>query len=320
MPPDSSQWVADLKDVGQRLDLYLVRCGPGLSRARIQKLIESGYITVNHHGSKPGYRLHRHDRVELRLPPVEPTDLEPQEIPLEVIYEDTHLLVVNKPAGMVVHPGAGNPTGTLVHALLHHCRGLKGIGEKERPGLVHRLDKETSGLLVVAKTEAVYGALTAQFKVHSVDRRYLALVHGIPRPAQGVIDLAIGRDQQERKKISPRTRRPRASATHYEVLERYSDRSGKHPVQFSLLTARPRTGRTHQIRVHLSHLGHPVIGDKIYGGKGKRPIEEKLQVRRQMLHAQKLGFLHPETGKEWLFSSPMPDDMREILGRLKRGA
>jgi 23S rRNA pseudouridine1911/1915/1917 synthase len=304
-----SEWVVTAKDGRHRLDLYLIKKGLTLSRSRIQKLIQDGQITIDGRKVKPGYRVHPDDRILVNIPPPTPLEIQPEAIPLEILYEDTHLLVVNKPAGMVVHPAPGNIAGTLVHALLHHCRDLSGIGGKERPGLVHRLDKETSGLLVVAKTEAAHRALAAQFKAHTVTRRYLALVHGTPKARQGTIELAIGRDLKERKKFSPRTTRPRSAVTQYEVLERLGE--------FSLLSVRPRTGRTHQIRVHLSHLGHPIVGDKVYGVRRRRDLEKGLWVARQMLHAQGLGFDHPQTGKRLEFLAPLPPDMETVLAQLK---
>lgn len=303
------QWTVTPKDARLRLDLHLIKKGLSLSRARIQKLIEGGQVTINGRRVKPGYRVHLDDQVRIDLPSPTPLEIRPEAIPLEIVYENGDLLVVNKPAGMVVHPAPGNFSGTLVHALLHHCRDLSGIGGKERPGLVHRLDKETSGLLVVAKTEQAHQALSAQFESHTIARSYLALVHGTPRTHRGTIDLAIGRDMRERKRISPRTRRPRAALTRYEILERYG--------QFSLLAVRPQTGRTHQIRVHLAYLGHPVVGDKVYGPPRKRDLEEDLQVNRQMLHAERLGFDHPRTGQHVEFSVPLPVDMERVLAQLK---
>jgi 23S rRNA pseudouridine1911/1915/1917 synthase len=304
-----NEWMVTSKDVRLRLDLYLLKKSPALSRSRVQRLIQDGLITVNGQTVKPSYRVHLDDRIRIDLPPPTPLEIKPEAIPLEIVYEDAHVLVVNKPAGMVVHPAPGNFTGTLVHALLHHCRDLSGIGGKERPGLVHRLDKETSGLLVVAKTEQAHKALAAQFKAHTVTRRYTALVHGIPKAHRGTIELAIGRDLRDRKKISPRTTRPRSAITQYEVLERYGE--------FSLLAVRPQTGRTHQIRVHLSHLGYPVVGDKVYGLRKKKDFENELWISRQMLHAQQLGFDHPQTGHRMEFLAPLPSDMERIISRLK---
>lgn len=304
-----NEWIVTPKDTRLRLDLYLLKKNPSLSRSRVQRLIQDGHITVNGQKAKPSYRVHLDDRVCIDLPPPTPLEIKPEAIPLEIIYEDAHLLVVNKPAGMVVHPAPGHFAGTLVHALLHHCRDLSGIGGKERPGLVHRLDKETSGLLVVAKAEQAHKVLAAQFKAHTVTRCYLTLVHGIPKAHRGTVELAIGRDLRDRKKISPRTTRPRSAITQYEVLERYG--------KFSLLAVRPKTGRTHQIRVHLSHLGHPVMGDKVYGLKKKKDFEQELWISRQMLHAQQLGFDHPETGQRMEFSAPLPLDMERIISWLK---
>jgi 23S rRNA pseudouridine1911/1915/1917 synthase len=304
-----TEWVVTPKDARLRLDLYLLKKSPSLSRSRVQSLIQDGRITVNGRKVKPSYRVHLDDKVCIDLPPPVPLEIKPEAIPLEIVYEDAHLLVVNKPAGMVVHPAPGNFAGTLVHALLHHCRDLTGIGGKERPGLVHRLDKETSGLLVVAKTESAHKALSAQFKAHTVTRCYLALVHGIPKASRGTIELAIGRDLRDRKKISPRTTRPRRAITRYEILDRYGE--------FGLLAVRPQTGRTHQIRVHLSHLGHPVVGDKVYGSKKKTDSEDELCIHRQMLHAQQLGFDHPVTGQRMEYSASLPLDMETVVSRLK---
>ncbi|MCI0526796.1 MAG: RluA family pseudouridine synthase [Nitrospira sp.] len=304
-----NEWIVTSKDVRLRLDLYLLKKGLSLSRSRVQRLIQDGHITVKGQKVKPNYRVHLDDKVSIDLPLPTPLEIKPEAIPLEIVYEDAHLLVVNKPAGMVVHPAPGNFAGTLVHALLHHCRDLSGIGGKERPGLVHRLDKETSGLLVVAKTEQAHRALAAQFKAHTVTRCYLTLVHGIPKAHRGIIEVAIGRDLRDRKKISPRTTRPRSAVTQYEVLERYGE--------FSLLAVRPQTGRTHQIRVHLSHLGHPVMGDKVYGLGKKMDFENELWIRRQMLHAQQLGFDHPGTGQRMEFLAPFPLDMERIISWLK---
>lgn len=309
MASRTTEWIVNQKDARLRLDLYLLKKGLSLSRSRLQRLIEDGSVTVNDQRTKPGYRVHSGDRVCIRLAAPTPLEIRPEPIPLDILYEDADLLVVNKPAGLVVHPAPGNPTGTLVHALLYHCKDLQGIGGKERPGLVHRLDKETSGLLVVAKTEPAHRFLAAQFKAHTIIRQYLALVHGMPKPRRGKIDLAIGRDLKERKKFSARTGRPRAAVTEYEVLENYGD--------ISLLAIRPMTGRTHQIRVHLSSIGYPVVGDKVYGFRKKKELESELLVERQMLHAQKLGFVHPRTKQYMEFSAPLPWDMARTLAQIR---
>jgi 23S rRNA pseudouridine1911/1915/1917 synthase len=291
-----------------RIDLYLIQRGATLSRSRIQRLIEAGEIRVNGKKIRPSYRVRPGDKIDITLTPPAPLEVAPEEIPLDVVYEDDALLVVNKPAGMVVHPAPGNPNRTLVNALLYHCRGLPGIGGRERPGIVHRLDKETSGLLVVAKTDRAHQQLSRQFKEHTIQRRYLALVYGNVSNEQGKIDLAIGRDVWERKKISPRSTRPRSALTRYKVVERFGS--------CTLLAVCPQTGRTHQIRVHMAHLKHPVVGDKVYAGHRRRDITG-IEVRRQMLHAETLGFLHPVRSEPVQFIAPIPDDMNLVLLRLR---
>jgi 23S rRNA pseudouridine1911/1915/1917 synthase len=290
-----------------RIDLYLIQRGITLSRSRIQKLIDEGRIQVNGRRIRSSYRVRPADRIEIDIPPPVPLEVAPEEIPLEILYEDDVLLVVNKPAGMVVHPGPGNPNRTLVNALLHHCRNLPGIGGRERPGIVHRLDKETSGVLVVAKTDQAHHSLSRQFKEHAITRRYLALVYGnLPRE-QGTVELAIGRDLWERKKISARTTRPKAALTHYKVLERFG--------VATFLAAYPKTGRTHQIRVHFAHLKHPIVGDKVYAGR-KEGLEG-MPIHRHMLHAETLGFLHPITHQPVQFTAQAPDDMADALDYLR---
>jgi 23S rRNA pseudouridine1911/1915/1917 synthase len=290
-----------------RLDLYLIKRGVPLSRARIQKLIAEGLIRINGIPTKASFRVREGDQIEIRVPPPVPLELIPEEIPLDLLYEDECLLLVNKPAGMVVHPAPGHDQGTLVHALLHHCRDLPGIGGRERPGIVHRLDKDTSGVMVVAKTDLAHQRLSKQFKDHSIARRYLTLVSGIIRKKEGRIVLAIGRDRVDRKKISARTAHPRESETAFVVRERLKEAT--------LLEVYPKTGRTHQIRVHMAHLGHPVLGDKVYGGKSSRKCE--VPCDRQMLHAEVLGFVHPVSKEEMNFSAPIPPDMQSVLETLR---
>ncbi len=290
-----------------RLDLYLIKRGVPLSRARIQKLIAEGLIRLNGTLTKASFRVREGDQIEICVPPPEPLELIPEAIPLDLLYEDESLLIVNKPAGMVVHPAPGHDQGTLVHALLHHCRDLPGIGGRERPGIVHRLDKETSGVMVVAKTDLAHQRLSKQFKDHSIARRYLTLVCGIIRKKEGRIVLAIGRDRVDRKKISARTGHPRASETAFIVRERLKEAT--------LLEVYPKTGRTHQIRVHMAHLGHPVLGDKVYGGKSARKCG--VLCERQMLHAEVLGFVHPVSNEEMTFSAPIPPDMQSVLETLR---
>ena len=282
-----------------RLDVYLTTAVEGASRARIQQLIKAGRVLLNGERAKAAHRpVRTGDVAELDIPRPAPTALTPEAIPLDILYEDDALLLLDKPAGMVVHPAAGHWEGTLVHALLHHCGGLPVIGGRERPGLVHRLDRDTSGVMVIAKTDGVHRHLSAQFKGHTIDRMYLALVCGKVKAA-GVIHLAIGRDRADRKKISSRTDRPREAETRYTIRERFKNAS--------LLEVFPQTGRTHQIRVHLAHIGHPVVGDRVYGGTGRRSI---LPAPRQMLHAARLGFIHPISGLALCYTSPPPADMQ----------
>ncbi len=297
----------------KRLDLFLAGREPALSRAAVQRLIDEGKIRVNAEVVKASYRIRPGDRITLLVPRAEPLDIRPEAIPLEVLFEDTSVLVLNKPAGLVVHPAPGHWSGTLVNALLHHFTTPEGslstIGGKERPGLVHRLDKETSGVMVVAKSDSAHRALAAQFKHHTITRVYEALVWGRIKKSAGLIELAIGRDMKERKKFSARTARGRASATQYRVRERFR-------LEATLVEVTPRTGRTHQIRVHLAAIGHPILGDPTYGGRRVRELAG-LVVPRVMLHARTLGFAHPETDQYAEFSAPRPDDMDRVCDALR---
>ncbi len=298
-----------------RLDLYLVAAGVGLSRTRIQALVKEGRIVLNDGPVKAAHTVQSGDSIVVDFPYSKPTEMIPEDIPLDILYEDDALLVLNKPAGMVTHPAVGHWEGTLVHALLHHCgrsgAGLAVIGGRERPGIVHRLDKDTSGVMVIAKSDAVHRHLSAQFKDHTIDRRYLALVCGKVDRA-GTIVLPIGRDTQDRKKVSARTLKPRESATRYVIRERMKIAT--------LLEVYPQTGRTHQIRVHLAHIGHPVVGDKVYGGRPVRHFAltgpAALVIARQMLHAERLGFVHPVSNVALCFSAPPPADMQAALSAL----
>ncbi len=310
MNPDDLPLVTQILPVAaripMRIDRYLVQAGITLSRTRIQRLIQDGQILLNGGAIKPSQTVQSGDRIQIDLPKPTPLEILPEAIPLDVVYEDPALLVLNKPAGIVVHPAVGNWKGTLVHALLHHCRDLAGIGGRERPGIVHRLDKETSGILVVAKTDLAHQKLSAQFKNHTIARRYVALVCGNVAQA-GKVNLPIGRDTIDRKKISARTLTPREAETHYTVRERLK--------VATLIDLYPQTGRTHQLRVHMAHLGHPVVGDRTYGGRPARQIPGEAE--RQMLHAEQLGFIHPTTGTALSFSAPLPDDMAKIIEILR---
>lgn len=279
---------------GLRLDRFLADELPQFSRSRLQSLIHDGHIVLNEKVTRPRTIVREGDRIHLSEPPPEKIETEPEKISLDVLFEDSDLLVVNKPAGMVVHPGAGNAQHTLVNALLAHCRALSGIGGRERPGIVHRLDKETSGCLVVAKNDATHQHLSRQFAERMVEKIYLALVAGTMRKAQGIIDASIGRHRKHRQRMAVTKDRGRTARTDYRVVKSQNG--------ISLVECVLHSGRTHQIRVHLHHLGHPVLGDKVYGRKGAREFP------RQMLHAWKLGFTHPRTGKRLTFEAPVPDD------------
>ncbi len=297
----------------KRLDVFLVNRERDISRSALQRLIELGRIRINDAVVKPSHKIRPGDKITMDVPKPEPLALKGEPIPLEVLFEDDHLLVLNKPAGIVVHPAPGNWTGTLVNALLHHFQTSGGtvstIGGKERPGLVHRLDKDTSGVMVIAKTDQTHRHLSAQFKHHTITRVYEALVYGVPKKGRGLIELAIGRDSKERKKFSARTSRPKESVTEYHVDRRY----GKWAAHVLLY---PRTGRTHQLRVHLTSLGHPILGDQTYGGRKVGAIEQ-IEIPRVMLHARTLGFHHPITGEAEEYTRPLPADMEMVSQALE---
>ena len=302
---------------GMRLDAFLSRGDesfPALSRSAAAKLIAEGNVTLNGKPADKNDRLNPGDEIQLTLPEPEPIDASPEDIPLDIVYEDQDLLVVNKPSGMVVHPAPGNPSGTLVNALLYHCRGeLSGINGALRPGIVHRIDKQTSGLLVVAKTDEAHKKLAAELEGHHITREYHALVQGGFANDTGTIDLPIGRHPVDRKRMAVirdgHTSRP--AVTHYTVAERFGD--------VTYLVLQLETGRTHQIRVHLSSIGHPLLGDTTYGG-GKTAFERKHEklLDGQCLHAARLTFIHPRTGETMTFSCPLPPDFEALLGILRR--
>ena len=282
-----------------RLDQFLAKRLPEFSRSRLQQLIRGGFVRLNDSTSRPRQIVRAGDKIELTEPPLEKIETLPEQIPLEVLFEDNDLIVINKPAGLVVHPGAGHREHTLVNALLNHCATLSGIGGKERPGIVHRLDKETSGCLVVAKNDATHQDLSKQFAARTVEKIYLALVAGKLRKPAGVIEERIGRHPIHRRRMSATTLRGRAAKTEYRAV-RSSDRA-------TLIECRLHSGRTHQIRVHLHHLGHPVLGDKVYAPRLAKDFP------RQMLHAWKLGFRHPRT-EEWKnFEAPLPPDFATAI-------
>jgi 23S rRNA pseudouridine1911/1915/1917 synthase len=298
---------------GKRLDQFLTGTDLTLSRSQAKKLIEEKTILLNGTPTKPSVHLKIGDQVSGTVPIPKPLALEPEPLPLAILYEDPSIVVVDKPPGMVVHPAPGNPSGTLVNALIYHCKDLAGINGVIRPGIVHRLDKETSGVMVVAKDDEAYHQLTKQFKDRTVEKVYLAIARGKFSREEGSIDWAIGRHPSERKRMSTRTKRGRPAITLWKVIERFDG--------LTLLEIFPRTGRTHQIRVHLSAMGHPLLGDPLYGKKGATLTADlkecSRRLNRQALHAYRLAFIHPRTRERVEFSSPIPRDMSEVLEWLR---
>jgi len=301
--------------IGKRLDIFIAHYEPAVSRTRIQALIRDGLALVNGAVEKPGYKTKLGDSITLELPERKVHEVLPEPIPLSGIYEDGHIIVLNKPPGLVVHPAPGNFTGTLVNALLYHYGslpsqggGAKGI-EQERAGIVHRLDKDTSGVIVIARTTEALRSLSAQFKNRTVKKRYLALVVGVIRKGSGTIDAPLGRHVKERKKISVQTEKAREAVTLFKVKERYRNAT--------LVEVEIKTGRTHQIRVHMAHIGHPVLGDRVYGGAKAARLNDDV-ISRQMLHAESLSILHPDTGHPMTFTAPPPQDMQEAMALLRK--
>ena len=298
---------------GWRLDRALAASVPTLSRERLKALIRGGAVDAGAAALRdPAHKVRGDEQLRLAVPEPEPAHNQPQDIPLRVVFEDEHLLVVDKPAGLVVHPAAGNRDGTLVNALLHHCGGsLSGIGGVARPGIVHRIDKDTSGLLVVAKTDVAHEGLAKQFAAHSIDRRYLAIVSGIPKAAEGTVDAPLARSAANRKKIAiVASGRGKRAVTHWRRVAALGDAA--------LVECRLETGRTHQVRVHMASIGHPLLGDPVYGRAGKthRKLLNELHFHRQALHAAELGFTHPVTKQRLSFASAMPADMQQLFKAL----
>lgn len=291
---------------GQRIDKFLSDFLDGQSRSYLQKLVKEGRVFVQGKSVKANYRIAEGEEIRLEIPELEEPDILPENIPLDIIYEDDDLLVVNKSKGMVVHPSAGHYSGTLVNALLYHCAGnLSGINGVLRPGIVHRIDMDTTGSLVVCKNDFSHNSLAEQLKIHSISRRYRAIVHGVLKEDEGTVEAPIGRHPVDRKKMAVNYKNGKEAVTHYRVLEHFR--------QYTYIECRLETGRTHQIRVHMASIGYPLLGDAVYG-----PSRCPFKLQGQTLHAQVLGFLHPRTGAYMEFEAPLPEYFSELLRKLQK--
>lgn len=299
-------FMVDESGSGTRIDSYLSGKNEGLSRSYLQKLLKEKLVTVNEKEVKPNYKVQTGDQIQVRLPVLAEPDILPENIPLDILYEDEDVLVINKPKGMVVHPSAGHTEGTLVNAVMHHCKGkLSGINGVMRPGIVHRIDKDTTGALLVCKNDAAHRELAQQLKEHSIRRRYRAVVWGTFRDDEGTVEGPVGRHPTDRKKMAVNHKNGKDAVTHYKVLERFRDST--------YIECRLETGRTHQIRVHMTSIGHPLLGDEIYGSR-KSPHH----LQGQTLHAMILGFVHPRTGEYMEFTAPLPDYFVKLLDKLRK--
>lgn len=300
-----SNFLVEEEASGIRIDKYLSDLNPDLSRSRIQNLIKDGHIKVNEKLIKSNYKLRVDDKVEVNIPDlVEPLILA-ENIPLDILYEDRDLLVVNKPKGMVVHPSAGHYSGTLVNALMYHCKDeLSGINEVLRPGIVHRIDMDTTGALIVCKNDKAHNNIAEQLKVHSITRKYRAIVYNNMKEDEGEIDAPIGRHPVERKKMAVNYKNGKPAITHYKVLERFGD--------YTYIECQLETGRTHQIRVHMANISHPLLGDIVYG-----PVKSSFPLQGQTLHAMIIGFVHPRTGKYMEFEAPLPEYFENLINKLR---
>ncbi len=298
--------IAAPDDAGVRIDRYISDHIEGISRSAVTKLIEDGKVTVGEKPVKKNYKTAEGDRICVMLDEPKPVDILPEDIPLDIVYEDGHLLVVNKPKGMVVHPAPGHESGTLVNALMYHCGDdLSGINGELRPGIVHRIDKNTSGLLAVAKSDIAHAGLSEQIKEHSFTREYLAICYGNIKEDERTVDAPIGRHKVDRKKMCVTQLNSRSAVTHIKVLERYTG--------FTYIMCRLETGRTHQIRVHMAHIGHPIAGDDVYG-----PSKVINELHGQCLHAYKLGFIHPVTGEYLEFTADPPESFVRFRDKLRK--
>lgn len=302
---ESLEWIVLPEESGERLDKFVTDSidDAAVSRTQVQEWIKAGAVEVNGKVAKANYKVMENDQVALQIPEPQEAAILPEAIPLEIIYEDSDLIVINKPRGMVVHPAPGHSSGTVVNALMHHCRDLSGINGVLRPGIVHRIDKDTTGLLMVAKNDLAHISLAEQLKEHTVTRKYIALVHGNLPHDQGTIDAPIGRDLNDRKVFTVTERNSRHAVTHFVVMERLED--------YTIVELQLETGRTHQIRVHMKYIGHPLAGDPVYGRN------KTVALKGQALHAAVIGFTHPRSGERLEFEVPMPADFEHVLNSLR---
>jgi len=301
----SQEFVVAPEDAGVRIDRYLSDQCQDISRSYLQKLLKEQSVLVEEKPVKSNYKVNTGDRISLTLPEIREPEIVPEDIPLDIIYEDKDIILINKPKGMVVHPAAGHYSGTLVNGLMSHCRSeLSGINGVMRPGIVHRIDMDTTGVLIVCKNDMAHNSISEQLKEHSITRRYAAIVHGILKEDEGTINAPIGRHPIDRKKMSINEKNGRDAITHYRVLERFR--------QYTYIECQLETGRTHQIRVHMASTGHPLLGDSVYG-----PAKCPFRLNGQTLHAGVLGIIHPRTGEYMEFSAPLPDYFEELLRKLR---
>lgn len=297
-------WTIEAEQAGERIDRFLQAGNPDMSRAKIQKLIQDGFVTVNHSVVKSNYKLRNRDVIEFTIPEPTEVNIEAEDIALDILYEDSDMIIINKARGMVVHPAPGNYTGTLVNALLYHCDDLSGINGELRPGIVHRLDKDTSGVMVAAKNDISHQSLAIQIGEKTATRTYLTIVHGNMREDTGTVNAPIGRHPTDRKQMAVVEKNSKHAVTHFRVLERFG--------QYTFLECKLETGRTHQIRVHMAYIGHPVVADPKYN-RSKVPFA----IKGQALHSAELRLKHPASGEEMVFTAPMPTDMEKILHKLR---
>lgn len=301
----SQEFIVAPEEAGVRIDRYLSDQCQDISRSYLQKLLKEQSVLVEEKPVKTNYKVNAGDRISLTLPKIREPEIMPEEIPLDIVYEDKDIILINKPKGMVVHPAAGHYSGTLVNGLMSHCRNeLSGINGVMRPGIVHRIDMDTTGVLIVCKNDMAHNSISEQLKEHSITRKYAAIVHGVLKEDEGTINAPIGRHPVDRKKMSINEKNGREAVTHYRVLERYR--------QFTYIECQLETGRTHQIRVHMASIGHPLLGDSVYG-----PTKCPFRLTGQTLHAGVLGIIHPRTGEYIEFTAPLPDYFEELLRKLR---